>query len=252
MNCGRGIKDGCFAGAMSMTLSAESLGKDSRTPQAINLEFSEKYDLDHAQHYFRKHRASLSRRLSTWRELDIARRALALAGNPGVVLDLPCGAGRFWPMLAEKPDRRILAADSSKEMLDVAARMQPRSLVERVERFQCSAFETGLGDGSVDNILCMRLLHHVIEPSHRLAMLREFHRVTRDTVCLSLWVDGNYQAYRRTKLEARRSKAGSQNRAVVGRQTVESEFMQAGFRVKGHFDFLRFYSMWRIYVLQKE
>jgi ubiquinone/menaquinone biosynthesis C-methylase UbiE len=235
-----------------MTSKGESRVNDSRSPQAIQLEFSEKYDLDHAQHYFRKHRASLSRRLTTWRELAIARRALALAGDPCVVLDLPCGAGRFWPLLAQKPDRRILAADSSKEMLQVAAQMQPRDLVERVERFQCSAFETGLGDGSVDNIFCMRLLHHIIEPSHRLAMLREFHRVTRDTVCLSLWVDGNYQAYRRTKLEARRSEAGPQNRGVVKRQTVESEFVQAGFRVKGHFDFLRLYSMWRIYVLHKE
>lgn len=235
-----------------MTSCGPAQGKDSCTPQAINLEFSQKYDLDHAQHYFRKHRASLSRRLSTWRELGIARRALALAGDPCVVLDLPCGAGRFWPMLAEKPDRRILAADSSKEMLQVAERMQPRNLVERVERFQCSAFEIGLGDGSVDNIFCMRLLHHIIEPSHRLAMLREFHRVTRDTVCLSLWVDGNYQAYRRARLEARRSKESPQNRAVVKRQTVESEFVEAGFRVKGYFDFLRFYSMWRIYVLHKE
>ncbi|HON93424.1 MAG TPA: class I SAM-dependent methyltransferase [Sedimentisphaerales bacterium] len=235
-----------------MTSCGQAQGKDFYTPQAINLEFSEKYDLDHAQHYFKKHRAGFSRRLSTWREVGIARRALELAGDPCVVLDLPCGAGRFWPMLAEKPDRRILAADNSEQMLQVAAQMQPRGLVERVERFQCSAFEIKLADGSVDCIFCMRLLHHLIEPSHRLAMLREFHRVTRGTVCLSLWVDGNYQAYRRAKLEARRSKAGPQNRAVVKRQTIESEFMQAGFRVEGHFDFLRFYSMWRIYVLHKE
>ncbi len=225
--------------------------KDSRSPQTIQLKFSEKYDLDHAQHYFRKHRASLSRRVTTWRELAIARQALALAGDPCVVLDLPCGTGRFWPLLAEKPDRRILAADSSEKMLQVAGQMQPMNLVERVERFQCSAFETGLDDGSVDNIFCMRLLHHIVEPSHRLAMLREFHRVTRDTVCVSLWVDGNYKAYRRTKLEARRSEANQQNRGVVKRRTVESEFRQAGFRIEGHVDFLRFYSMWRIYVLRK-
>jgi len=210
------------------------------------------YGLDDAQQYFHKHRTGLFHRLTTWREQGIARQALALAGDPHIVLDLPCGAGRFWSMLAEKPERRILAADSSEEMLRVARQMQPRDLVERVECFQCSAFETGRDDSSVDNIFCIRLLHHFVEPSHRLAMLREFHRVTRDTVCISLWVDGNYKAYRRTKQEAQRSQGNRHSRYVVERRTVESEFRQAGFQIMGHFDFLKFYSMWRIYVLRKE
>ena len=167
------------------------------------------------------------------------------------MLDLPCGAGRFWPLLAEKPGRRILAADANEDMLRVARQMQPEKLVERVECFQCSAFKTGLDDGSVDCILCMRLLHHIPESAQRLAMLREFHRVTRDTVCISLWVDGNYMAHRRTKLEARRPQGNRHSRYVTNRRTVEAEFLQAGFQILGHFDFLRFYSMWRVYVLCK-
>lgn len=231
--------------------NGDSRVKDSCSPQAIYQELAKRYDLDRAQQYFRKHRTGPFHRLSAWRELAIARQALALAGDPPVVLDLPCGAGRFWSMLAEKPDRRILAADNSEEMLRVAREMQPKDLVERVESFQCSAFETGLADGSVDSIFCMRLLHHIPESSHRLAMLREFYRVTRDTVCISLWVDGNYKAYRRTKLEARRSPGDHHSRYIAKSQSVESEFLEAGFRIKGHFDFLRFYSMWRIYVLRK-
>jgi len=213
---------------------------------------SDRYDLDRSQEYFAKHRTGLFRRLSTWRDLAIARHALVLAGDPKVVLDLPCGAGRFWPMLAEKLDRRILAADCSEEMLQVAARMQPKDLVDRVERFQCSAFETGLDDGSVDNIFCMRLLHHIADPSHRLAMLREFHRVTRDSVCVSLWVDGNVKAHQRARLEARRPQGDHHSRHVVKRACIESEFKQAGFQIRGRIDFLRLYSMWRIYVLRKE
>lgn len=226
--------------------------KNPCSVKAIHLPFSEKYDLDHAGHYFRKHREGLSHRLTTWREQAIARQALSAAGDPHVVLDLPCGAGRFWPLLAEKPDRRILAADNSEEMIQVARKMQPRELVRRIECFRCSAFETGLAAGSVDNVFCMRLLHHIIDPAHRLSMLREFHRVTRATVCISLWVDGNYKAHRRMKLEARRSRENHQNRGVVKRRAIESEFRQAGFRIKGHFDLLKFYSMWRIYVLHKD
>jgi ubiquinone/menaquinone biosynthesis C-methylase UbiE len=229
-----------------MKSNGKSRMKDPRSRQVI------RYDLDDAQQYFHKHRTGLFHRLTTWRERVIARKALALAGDPHVVLDLPCGTGRFWSVLAEKPERRILAADSSEEMLRVAGQMQPGDLVERVECFQCSAFETGLDDGSVDNIFCIRLLHHFVESSQRLAMLREFHRVTRDTVCISLWIDGNYKAYRRTKHEAKRSQENHHSRYVVKRRTVESEFRKAGFQIMGHFDFLKFYSMWRIYVLRKE
>lgn len=221
------------------------------SPEAIHLAFSEKYDLDHAQHYFRKHRRGLSSRLTTWREQAIARRALALAGDPRIVLDLPCGAGRFWPVLAEQPERTILAADQSQEMIQVACKMQPQTLVERVKCFQCSAFDTGLDDGSVDSVFCMRLLHHIVEPSHRRALLKEFHRITRETVCISLWVDGNYKAHRRMRLESQRPRQAHRNRAIVERQTIEAEFGQAGFESKGHFDFLKGYSMWRVYVLRK-
>ncbi|HPC97156.1 MAG TPA: class I SAM-dependent methyltransferase [Sedimentisphaerales bacterium] len=225
--------------------------RDSERVQATDTALSQRYGGDRAAQYFTKHRTGFFHRLTTWRELAIARRALAMAGDPDVVLDLPCGAGRFWPLLAEKPGRRILAADANQDMLRVARQMQPQELVERVECFQCSAFETGLDDGSVDCILCMRLLHHIPEPAQRLAMLREFHRVTRDTVCISLWVDGNYMATRRKRLEARRPPGDRHSRYVTNRRTIETEFRQAGFQILGHFDFLRFYSMWRVYALRK-
>ena len=61
----------------------------------IKLDFSEKYDDQHAQKYLRKHQDGLGRRLSHWRDEQLARKALTLAGEPGLVLDLPCGAGRF-------------------------------------------------------------------------------------------------------------------------------------------------------------
>ena len=64
-------------------------------PKPIKLAFSEKYNEQHAKEYFHKHRTGLSRRLSNQRDQQLARRALALVGDPGLILDLPCGAGRF-------------------------------------------------------------------------------------------------------------------------------------------------------------
>ena len=223
-----------------------------RTP--IELEFSKKYDDEHSLQYFRKHKDGLARRLSDWRDQQLARQALQIAGNPGVVLDLPCGAGRFWSLLAEQPERVILAADNSPHMLEVARRCQPEELVSRVKMFQTSAFAIDLDDGAVDCVFSMRLLHHIAEPEHRLAMLREFHRVTRDTLIVSLWVDGNYKAWKRRRLEARRALRGpgeNQNRFIVSADVVEAEFAAAGFKVLASQDFLPRYAMWRVYTLRK-
>jgi hypothetical protein len=99
----------------------------------------------------------------------------------------------------------------------------------------------------------MRLLHHIGDAGHRLAMLRELHRVTRETLVVSLWVEGNYKSWRRKRLEARKRRVpgGYQNRFVIERAVIESEFRQAGFNLVGYFDFLPGYAMWRIYVLRK-
>ena len=224
-------------------------------PSAIELDFSRKYDFEHAQHYLHKHQDGLSRRLSHWRDVQVARRALQMAEEPNLVLDLPCGAGRFWPMLCEQPNRVILAADNSADMIATARAAQPPEVVARVNSFRTSAFDIDLGANAVDCIFCIRLLHHIESTEHRLTILREFHRVSRDTVIVSLWVDGNYKAWKRQRLEARRTARGraadNQNRFVLARSTAEDEFRQAGFSILGHLDFLTGYAMWRTYVLRK-
>lgn len=225
-------------------------------PSPIELEFSRKYDQAHAQLYLHKHQAGLARRLSHWRDVQVARHALQLADEPDLVLDLPCGAGRFWPMLAEQPNRVILAADNSAAMLATARAAQPAQIVARVTCLQTSAFAIDLGSSAVDCIFCIRLLHHIESAEHRLALLREFHRISRDSVIVSLWVDGNYKAWKRRRLEQRRAAQGrptqKQNRFVIAKQVIEHEFKQTGFQIVGHLDFLPGYAMWRTYVLRKE
>ena len=217
-------------------------------------DFSGKYSLERAEEYFRKHQhGSLSRRLSNWWETRMARKALRLAGHPESILDLPCGTGRFWELLAADPKRKLYAADYSEAMLTVARTHRPAALVQRFEIFQSSAFAIQLPDQAVENIFCMRLLHHIGEAEDRLRILQEFHRVARETVCLSLWVDGNYKAWKRVRAERRRPKRKRfQNRFLHQRKTVEQEFDQAGFRIRAFVDFIPKYAMWRTYVLEKK
>ncbi len=212
------------------------------------LEFSRKYDREHAERYFYKHQRGIGRRLSNWRENSMARKALALAGNPKSVLDLPSGTGRFWELLCEEPDRKIVAADNSEDMINTGLRLRPPKISSRIEGFSCSAFEIPKPDNFVESVFCMRLIHHIGEREDRIKMFREFSRVATDTVLVSLWVDGNYKAMRRSSHERKRARHKYQNRFLITRQDIESDFEQAGLTVIGHVDFLKFYSMWRVYV----
>lgn len=223
-----------------------------KSTSSTELPFSNKYDTTHAQAYFEKHQDGWWRKLSHWRDKQVARKAMKLAGEPPTVLDVPCGTGRFWPVLAENEDRTILACDYSQAMMDTGLSLRDPIVTERVVTFQSSAFDLNLDSNSVHSVFCIRLLHHLGQPEDRLRLLRELHRVTRSTVIISLWVDGNVKAWRRKKLESTRNVRDYQNRFVIPQKTAEQEFRQAGFSIKAHIDFLPRYAMWRTYVLEKD
>lgn len=237
----------------------EEQSKPKKTDQAYGLEFSDKYSKQKAEDYYDKHKGGVGRRFSDWWEHRMARRALGIAGHPKSVLDLPCGAGRFWDLLTEDPERKLYAADNSEGMVAVAAQMHPEAITQRFKLFHTSAFSIDMDDASVDNIFSMRLLHHIGESADRLRIYKEYHRVTDDTVCVSMWVDGNIKAWRRRSLEQDRKsgkkprtrKKSFQNRFVQERKVVEAEFAEAGFDILGKVDFMPGYSMWRTYILGK-
>jgi ubiquinone/menaquinone biosynthesis C-methylase UbiE len=212
-------------------------------------EIHNRYNDDQAKFYFAKHKQGFWRRISNWREQHIAERVLKMAGKPKSVLDLPCGAGRFWELLARAPDRYLLAADYSQDMINAALSFQPPHVAGRFKAFQTSAFEINLPDSAVDCIFCMRLLHHYDKKEARAKILQEFHRVSRDTVCLSLWVDGNIQAWRRRFRNSRRTRP-DQTRFLFERSQIEDEFYECGFEIVGSVDDLPGFSMWRTYVLK--
>lgn len=215
---------------------------------APNLEFSEKYDDAQAEKYFQKHQDGFMRNQSNRREIRMAEKALRMAGSPDTVLDLPSGAGRFWEMLLKQDGRKLYAADYNQPMIDAALKHRPPELTSKVETFQCSAFDIPKPDNFVKSVFCMRLLHHIGEPKDRVAILKEFSRVASETVVFTLWVDGNMQARRRKKVEARRTHKKYRNRFVVPAKQIEQDIADAGMTVIGHIDFMPMVSMWRTYL----
>ncbi len=231
---------------------SDMLDNNVATPR---YEFSEKYDREHAKKYFEKHRTGFWRRLSTWLEVGMARKALLMAGNPHSLLDLPCGTGRFWEMLAEQKDRKIYAADNSQAMIDAGMDFRPKQVTTRInDSFQCSAFATGLPDNFVECVFSIRLMHHIEKSEDRILMLKEFARISSDTIIISLWVDGNYKAYRHHINEARRDRVRGKDfkrdRFLFKRSEIERDFADAGLDIVGHVDLVKRWEKWRSYVLR--
>ncbi len=218
-------------------------------------EFSEKYDPDHARKYFEKHSSGFWRKLSNWRENAMARKALVIAGRPQSVLDLPCGTGRFWKMLAEEQGRTIFAADNSPAMIDSGMAFREPEVVARIaQTFECSAFATGLPDNFVESVFCIRLFHHIEKSEDRISMLKEFARISSGTVIVSLWVDGNFRAWRHRLKEEKKARTqgrvAPRDRILLKRSEIESDIAAAGLEVIGHVDFLKLWEKWRTYVLR--
>lgn len=220
--------------------------------EKANPESSGKYKAEHAQSYFDKHEVGLRRRLANWRDHQICAKALKLAGNPKSVLDMPCGTGRFWDLLAADPGRTLWASDKSQDMINAGLKLRPPEIADRFSTFQGSAFDLPVDDDLVESIFCMRLFHHIREPEDRLKILSEFARVSSDSVILSLRVDGNYIAWQRARLAAKRNDAASHKRIIIPQSVAEQEFEQAGFSIKARLDTARRITPWRTYVLKKK
>lgn len=222
---------------------------NSTDNKATHLEFSDKYDQDWSQQYFEKHDDGFWRQRSNKQEHLMLRKALRLAGNPATVLDVPSGTGRFWSLLAEEKGRTIYAADNSFNMIQTGMKQRSTEISDRILASQGSAFQLAFPDNSVETVFCIRLFHHIGEAADRVAMLKELGRVASKNVIFTLWVDGNYKAWRRIKRESSRPPKAYQNRFVIPRKQIEKDINDAGLKIVGHVDFIPKFSMWRSYIV---
>lgn len=210
------------------------------------------YQRDRADAYLSHHRKSLRNRLTSDREIRLLYRALVDAGRPESAIDIPCGAGRFWPAFQAAGVRRLWAFDASENMLRVAAEqtLSP-NLPARLEPM--SAFAITLADKSVDFSACMRFYHHLARAEDRLLLLEQLARITRGHVALSLWVDGNFGGWRRMRRQSTKepvATAGYGRRLCQTRAMLEAEFREANLKVVQHYDVWPRIAMWRLYLLR--
>jgi ubiquinone/menaquinone biosynthesis C-methylase UbiE len=194
----------------------------------VTATYSERHlDPGQALAYRDKFRRSLTRRLSDRREHLIVgaamRAALAELGRPSAesLLDLPCGAGRFAPLL-HAACRSYTAADHSPHMLDLC-RAALGGASARFERADARAMP--FAGASFDLVCCLRLLHHFPDRKERLAILRELRRVCRGPLVLS-WLDADapkqWVHARRCELAQRHNRRAAQSRATLAAEAADA------------------------------
>ena len=212
----------------------------------FELPFEKKYNYHYSKIYYLRHKKGFLKLLSNSLEQRMIAKALRLAGSPKVVLDIPCGAGRFFNTILNSGTQNMIAADQSPDMLQVIQEVFPTSTLNNIKLMQTSITQIDLPDQSVDTALCIRLIHHIHDKAYRDIIYKELRRVARQTVCISYWVDGNYKSHR----EALRAKKTRTLSRCLNRTELEQELTSAGFSIIDKVDMCKFLSYWRTYILK--
>ena len=102
-------------------------------------------------------------------------QALASIPQAKVILDMPCGTGRFTGYLRER-GYRYVGADVSMEMLEVlVGEGDPES---RLSLVRCDGEYLPFKDNAFDSVACIRFLN-LLPPVVRHRILKEMRRVSR-------------------------------------------------------------------------
>ncbi len=137
-------------------------------------------------------------------------RGLARPGSGRLALDLPCGYGRFTPMLRER-GFDVVSADLSVEMARRTAENAagfPKSPSGPARRGQsetgswfpslaANAGRLPFPSGIFDLVFSIRFFHHVHTPEDRVAILREFYRVSAGYAVVSFYRANALHAFQR-------------------------------------------------------
>lgn len=212
-------------------------------PRVRAMDVSElKYQADdYAQYYAAKHESNTTRSVSNWLERRMMTHALRRVSRTGPlssVLDMPSGAGRFLPVLADL-SRSVVAMDVAPAMLRQGASMWSR-VGHEPRMIAASASAIPLADGSVDVVFCARLLHHLSDTTSRQALFAELARVARRGVVLSFFDATCYRNWRRQRKVRRKGK--ERGRHCLTRGECAGLGRAAGLRLLGMNALFRYHS----------
>jgi len=134
------------------------------------------------------------------REQNAVKALVDVLPDNSIILDCPCGNGRWWPVLARRA-KKIIATDISEDMLEYAEQ-QKNKLKISIEVKKADAEDLPFEDGSVDYVFSHALTKHLPIPV-QYRVLAEFSRVARKGVISSFGVftHFNYEIWKHRHLE---------------------------------------------------
>jgi SAM-dependent methyltransferase len=215
----------------------------SNDPKPARPEAS-KFTEDGVRDYERRRYRGIDQRIVHARETRLIRKCFAriredrgLPEGGAVVLDLPCGYGRFTELLRAYSGRMV-ASDLSFEMVRravggaAAARpARPKGAVANAK--QGLPFKTGV----FDVVFSLRFFHHVHVPADRARILGEFRRASAGWAIVSFYrANGLHGIQRRLRRKFHKSRT---NIKMIEPGTFEKEAAAAGFEVVRVFPLFR-------------
>ena len=126
--------------------------------------------------------------LSWDREYKVVDKLLEAMPPGSTILDMPCGTGRFFP-LVHRYGHRVLGGDISIDMI----RQVPSSRLELPALrgvVVCDAQRLPFASGSFDYVVCVRFFTLRLPPDTVLAALQEMTRIARRAVILQVPLKG--------------------------------------------------------------
>lgn len=157
------------------------------------------YDSQSAEDYERLRFSGLLGQYRWRREQTAVRELVSCIEAGSAVADIPCGIGRWWPVLATRASR-IVGIDISPAMLERAeSRARTSTIPTELRHGEAEAIP--LGDLSVDYVFSFALTKHLPLRS-QMRVLSEFARVSRIGVIstFSIVTSSNYEMWRRRRL----------------------------------------------------
>ncbi len=152
------------------------------------------YSGDLAKSYIERRFASSNRmRRIHLREANFARETAKLLESNSLILDVPCGSGRFTSVFTQSGF--VCSIDLSEDMLKEAK--EGASDEHRGAFVKASALDIPVADSSVDLFFCMRLIHHFGDPETRKRLLCEIARVSKRWVAISFYRKESWRYYRK-------------------------------------------------------
>lgn len=203
--------------------------------------------IEGAQNYANKFETRWEERLRNRSEQKLIESVVSLLPNEdlsGLVLDMPCGVGRFYSVLHSRAPR-VVQADWSQPMLHAARAVSSGSAAGYV---RLRATELPFADQQFDLILSVRLCHHLPSFEERHTYIAELLRVSRKWVILSyLDTDSPHNRYRSTT----RWMAGKPPKWHMPEEELEAIASEKGYVVVKSTLLSRFFSGQRYAILMQ-